>query len=236
MTQETGLAISVTDMVSMASNAIVAVAAIAAAVIAWCGLSAWRDQLSGTVEYELARRIFRGVFRRRDAVSNLRSPFILASEIPEPPPGQPETMDQAKARYYGVSKAYQARLDLLSEARREIAPDLLEAEVLWGRELKLLIRAIRNLENELIFAVGHHVELRDPDNTIEHKEAIKRIMKDRRDVLYEGGDGETDPFADDYAAAVLAVEEYLKPHLRRPGGRRKKAFVRRKIAGAEEKK
>jgi hypothetical protein len=47
----------VTDWISALSDAITATAAASAAVIAFRGVSTWRDELHGRTQYDLARRI-----------------------------------------------------------------------------------------------------------------------------------------------------------------------------------
>jgi hypothetical protein len=56
-------------------------AAIVAAVVAVLGLRAWRRQLRGQTQYELARRLLRAVYRVRDEIQGVRNPVIMASEF-----------------------------------------------------------------------------------------------------------------------------------------------------------
>lgn len=207
---------SCADVTSAVSDVVVACAAVAATITAWRGLTTWRDQLRGTVEYELARRVLKGVYYVRDAVARVRDPFMFAAEMPEPPVEKMASMSREQSRFHGISEAYQARWKQVIEARRNLDADLLEAEVVWGRDLKTRVDAVRKLEHELFIAVRHHLQLQNPDERIETREAVEKISRKLRDVLYEGGDGETDPFADDYSGSVAEVENYLRPHLRRP--------------------
>src|SRR3990170_7831809 len=54
--------------------------AIALTIIAYAGLRTWRSQLKGKTEYELARRVLHRVYGIREAVREVRKPYIGASE------------------------------------------------------------------------------------------------------------------------------------------------------------
>ena len=47
----------------------------AAAIIAGMGLYTWKNQLIGTAEYELAKRILKATYRLRDTLENVRNPI-----------------------------------------------------------------------------------------------------------------------------------------------------------------
>src|SRR5215212_10812739 len=49
--------------------------------IAIYGLVAWKRQLRGRTEYELARRVLRAVYKVRDAIQGVRNPLQSAGEI-----------------------------------------------------------------------------------------------------------------------------------------------------------
>lgn len=52
--------------------------------VALRGLSAWRRQLKGNVQYELARRLLTNVYRARDALHAVRALYVPTSETLEP--------------------------------------------------------------------------------------------------------------------------------------------------------
>lgn len=116
---------------------------------------------------------------------------------------------------HGIAKAYQARWDRVVAARRELAAELLEAEVLWGAELGSRFKAVDALERELFVAVGTHVKQNDPALHERSREALERRAAKRRDVLFGNFDDGPDAYLSEYVAAVRAIEDYLRPHLRR---------------------
>jgi len=60
---------SYAEWVAMASDIVVGIAAGVGAYVAWRGLGTWRQQLRGSSEYELSRRILRCTYQLRDAIS-----------------------------------------------------------------------------------------------------------------------------------------------------------------------
>jgi hypothetical protein len=201
------------EIVGTLSDIAVGFAALVATYIAWRGLKTWREQLSGTTEYELARRVLRALYKHRDAINAVRYSFMSVEEMPEP--DNTEEMSREKVRYHGIAKAYQGRWDLVVAANRELAPELLEAEVLWGGDLKTRFGSIEKLEHELFVAVRHHVQVHNPDLNEKRREAIERIISKRRDILFSNLDDTDDAFRVEYTAAVREIEDYLRPHLRR---------------------
>lgn len=201
------------EIVGMLSDVAVGMAAVVAAYVAWRGLKTWKEQLSGTTEYELARRVLRALYTHRNAINGVRHPFMSVEEMPEPEDAG--EMSREQVRHHGIAKAYQARWDRVMAARRELDAELLEAEVLWGAELGSRFKAIDALERELFVAVGTHVQQHDPALHARRREALERRAATRRDVLFGNFDDGPDPYLSEYVAAVRAIEDYLRPHLRR---------------------
>ncbi len=201
------------EIVGMLSDVAVGMAAVVAAYVAWRGLKTWKEQLSGTSEYELARRVLRALYTHRNAINGVRHPFMSVEEMPEPEDAG--EMSREQVRHHGIAKAYQARWDRVMAARRELDAELLEAEVLWGAELGSRFKAIDALERELFVAVGTHVQQHDPALHARRREALERRAATRRDVLFGNFDDGPDPYLSEYVAAVRAIEDYLRPHLRR---------------------
>jgi hypothetical protein len=56
------------DIVTLFKDLATIFAAVAAGIIAIMGYNAWKKQLRGKAEYELARRLLRNVYRVRDAI------------------------------------------------------------------------------------------------------------------------------------------------------------------------
>jgi hypothetical protein len=83
--------ISVADIVSMISNAVVAIAAIVALRIGVKQVNQWRAELEGRATFELARNIISLTFRFQDEYHYTRSLFTMEGESRERPKQEDET-------------------------------------------------------------------------------------------------------------------------------------------------
>ena len=202
-----------TEIATLFKDIVLSGAAITGAVVAVKGLGTWQRQLKGQSEYELSRRILVTLFKYRDAINGVRHPAMWAYEMPTPSEDEAKSMSLEKIRFYGTSKAYQARWDKVQSERTSLYADLLEAEAIWGNELKDLFKNVFGLEHELFTRVRHYIELINPDTDKESKEAISNIDKKGRDIMYDNLSDEPDEYKKDLISAIEKIEKYLKPKL-----------------------
>lgn len=202
-----------TEIVALLKDLVLSGAAITGAVVAVKGLGTWRRQLKGQSEYELSRRILVSVFKYRDAINGVRHPAMWAYEMPSPPEDEAAKMSPDQIRFYGTSKAYQARWDKVQAERTSLYADLLEAEAIWGAELKQLFKKVFDLEHELFTRIRHYIEIISPDTSEAKKVAITKIDNKARDIMYDDLSEEPDEYKKDLISAIEQIEKYLKPKL-----------------------
>jgi hypothetical protein len=200
------------ELVTLAKDLIVSGAAIVGIVVAIKGLGTWQRQLRGQSEYELSRRILVSLYKYRDAINRLRHPAIWKHEIPIPSDSQAKGMSSDQIRFHGISKAYEARWDQVQRERTGLHADLLEAGALWGSDLKTLFKVLFDLEHEIFMLVYNHIKLIDPETSEDTKEAIAKINRIKRDIMYDHL-SEDDEFRKDFGHGVEGIERYLKPKL-----------------------
>lgn len=204
---------SYTEILTILKDLILTGAAVTGAVVAVKGLGTWRAQLSGQSEYDLSRRILVSLFKYRDSIDSLRHPMMWGHEMPSPPEEESETMSDPQIRFYGTSKAYQARWDKIQEQRSALYADLLEAEAIWGNELNTLFKTLFDLQHELLTQIRHYLDLIDPDTPETTKEAIRKLDENRRDIMYDNLSDEPDEYKRDFLNGISEIENYLKPKL-----------------------
>jgi len=219
MTFGTGSFLSAVDLgawVAIGKDVALGVAAVVGATVALRGLDTWRRQLRGSVEYELARRLLRCTYRWRETIKSVRRPMVWAYEMPAPPNEDREAMSEEDVQHYGYATAYQNRWEKVVEARDELQTELLEAEVLWGKEINTRYNACFALEKELWVYLLTHLESRNPRARPGMQEAKERVLANQRDVLRElSSVGDEDAFSRDVSAAIARIEDFLKPRLRK---------------------
>ena len=194
---------------------ILTLTAVTGAYVAFQGLRTWEQQLKGSVEYNLARRILKLTYRLRNAIKQTRHPMMLSSEMSLPPDDKAQTMSQAQVSYYGISKAYQVRWEKVSNVIEELNADLLEAEALWGNEAKNIFDELYKLINELNMVIYYHLKAMNPDDTEDNRRAWSNIYRKKRDILYDTLEQGGDQYSKDFSEAIIQIENYLKPHLRK---------------------
>lgn len=202
-----------TEIVTSLKDLVLISAAITGAVVAVKGLGTWQRQLKGQSEYELSRRILVSLFKYRDAINGVRHPAMWAYEMPSPPENEAKDMTQEQIRFYGTSKAYQARWDKVQKERTSLYADLLETEAIWGDDLKTLFKKIFDLEHELATRIRHYLEQINPDRNEASKAAVREIDKKNRDIIYDLSGDKPDEYKKDMLSAIENIEKYLKPKL-----------------------
>jgi hypothetical protein len=187
----------------MVSDTIMALSAVVVAAAAIPGINAWRKQLRGKSEYELARRYLRCVFRVRDAIKNARNPFIPFAEMISSVKKQGYKEEDWRDNMKMNRAVYAERWSKVAEAISDLRVELLEAEVLWGKE------AI-DIENELR-ALAVKLKIHMEMFLDEKRNYTVKQLTDIDDVIYDRGPG--DKFNSELNNAVESIEIYLRQYL-----------------------
>lgn len=188
-------------------------ATITGAVVAVKGLSTWKRQLKGQSDYDLSRSILVSMYKYRNAINGVRHPAMFAEEMLLQPDADAEGMSLAQIRFQGKANAYQARWDKVQNELIGLNAYLLEAEALWGDELKGRFEVLFTLQHELFTCIRHFLELLNPDVEDDRKEAIKKFDENLRDIMYDNLAEDGDDYKKDFKIGVESIEIYLKPKL-----------------------
>jgi len=202
-----------TDWIGALANVVIAAAAGAGAVTAWRGLDAWRAELRGRNEYDLARRLLTALYRVREAIRAARSPSMSSSEYESRPD---RAADDRPWSGKDMRYAYQQRWNRISEPLVELDTALLEAEALWGKVLKSSRAALQKCLADLWVNIVRHLRANAPDDLpfLQRKPMTAEEIEQNDAVVWDLGEGK-DAFGDQVAAAVREFEDVLRPHLRR---------------------
>src|SRR4051794_30797021 len=71
------------EVLPVIKDCVTIIATVTGASVALIGLSAWKRQLRGKENYDLARRLLRAAYSARDAIAMIRSPLITGGEFDE---------------------------------------------------------------------------------------------------------------------------------------------------------
>lgn len=205
----------IAEVITVVKDLALSIGAAIGIYVALRGLNTWNRQLKGSVEYDLTRRLLRCSYKLREAMKGVRNPIMFGNEIPIPPEEEGKRMSFEERRYYGTSQAYQRRWDKVSEVRSELQTELLEGEVIWGKVIHEKFAPLFELQRELFSDVHAYLIVCNPSEHEESRRAMSEIRKKRREVLYSEMGEEPDPFSKDVDTAIMNIETYLKPHLRK---------------------
>ena len=202
--------------ISIGKDVVTALAALTGGIVAILGLKAWRKQLKGKTDYQLARRLLRAVYEVRDDIRLIRSPFQSAAEIAQAlkETGVSGSFQDPDFDFKTDQAVYQIRWGKLHEALSNLRVEQLEAEVSWGNEVSTRLRPLRECISKLKVAIRHHLrQLSRPQVGKHEPDAEAMEALDR--IIYEyGGSAEDEVFTNEIRKAVENIEEFLKPHLK----------------------
>jgi hypothetical protein len=189
-----------------------ALAAFGGLVIAALGLRTWKQQLRGTAEYDLARRLLRAALQVRDEIARLRNRWAVVIAQSEADNAS-STAEESKRKGWSPEferAAYDRAWRSLAAARSNLAVELTEAEVLWGTNARELIEPLDDCIAELSRAVRLHLSESAPWYRMESEDVIRA----REAILYDESIDGSDGFAKRIDTAVAKIDSALRPHLR----------------------
>lgn len=199
------------EIVTMVKDALVAVAAATTAIVAVMGLSSWNRELRGKAAFDVARSLARATYKLRDELRDCRSPFISGGEYPEGyggHMGSTSSREEADA----LSYVYRNRWKHVAEALEPFDTHTLEAEAMWGANIRSKTDQFRQCLRELRAAIDAVVE--DTAQGGENFKADRDFAKDMRSKVstYSGKDN---PLTQRIESSISEIEGELRPYLKR---------------------
>jgi hypothetical protein len=205
-----------TQRVTLAKDLVTIAAAFFAAYVAWQGLSTWHRQLRGGADFDIARRVLSAAYRIREGIMGARAPFIPVDEMIS---GMKEAglTDEQIAAARDTNKmslfAYQSRLNRISKVMTELDVAAIEAEVIWGNEIRDASSELRRCVNELFITVKLYAEQSQRSGFHPDPAEAAKLMQGYMKIVFPGHP--KDEFGDKVQAAISKIEVQVKPHLKR---------------------
>ena len=180
---------------------------VVAAYVGIRGLSTWERQLKGNAEFEVARTLARATLQLRDAIAVVRSPAMWAFEFPE---GYEALRADRKQRAAALAHGYNNRWKPLAEILLSFDLAALEAEALWGPEIKEACLNLRGCVGKLRVWLDDYLqnEGSDPNDGV----FDRTTAKEARSIIFGGSSNNA--FSTEIDSAVAGVTSLLRPHLR----------------------
>ena len=196
-------------------NIAVGISALVTAGMAFPGLKHWTRQLrrKNNLDLEAARNILRATYKIKEAVGSCRDPFLAAGEFPKDYDHQSNDPNHHARSHAHV---YNNRWEHVRNARQEFDAAVLEAEILWGRDVQAKAEELRKCLQELFRALYAYVRNIESDGA-HFKEDEKRkaqvewviglTRKPNEQFIAEDW---FEKYGDD---AIAGIETFVRPHL-----------------------
>lgn len=138
----------------MLKDVLLGCAAATTAIVAVIGLKNWSRELKGRAEFEAARNLIRATYKLRDEIARCRSPFMGGYEFPKEYVHGAQHSPEEEAR--GWAYVYRNRWEPVLSALQDFETNALEAEALWGVQIRIGTDELRQCVIELRTSVLSH--------------------------------------------------------------------------------
>lgn len=180
-------------------------------VIATFGVFTWRLQLKGKTEYELSRRLLKAVYELREAIKVVRNPAIVPEEVVSAFRKKglsDEEINKKGGIAFNTGVVYESRWENISNALSTLEVEELEAEVLWGNEIKEKTLRFKRCTYTLNLNLKRLYRQDSGQRNYGHKK-----MEEIHQVIWDDFD-DKNPFDKEINSSIKGIEEFLKPHLK----------------------
>ncbi|HEH9416839.1 TPA: hypothetical protein SIA31_000834 [Aeromonas sobria] len=201
---------SISEIVAVVKDVVLGLCAVGTFILAAYGVKNWARELKGKADFEVSRQFIRAVYKFRDEIENSRSPMTLANEYPsdyDPMNKSPEYKAQA------WSYVFSNRWKPVVNAVQELEAQALEAEALWGGEVKKLVHDL--MKNAQLLRVGMQAIVDNEINENQNFKSDPDLAMRMRGRVWKKIYCDKDEITDSIISTVEKLENYLRPYLKR---------------------
>jgi hypothetical protein len=196
----------------MAKDAVLAAAATVTAIVAVRGLRKWHQEMNGKADFDAARALGRATFKLRDEINACRSPLIRSTEYPS---GH-DFSDQRNTpenKAMATAHAFNGRWTRVQSALQDFETQNLEAEALWGAEIRTLSQALRSCVNTIYGSMEAIID--DARAGGENFKSDRDFGIRMRSNAFGSPDDDKNKLSREIKAAVEAIEKRMREKLSR---------------------
>jgi hypothetical protein len=197
------------ESISVISNTLVGLSAVAVAIIGFIGLKQWRAELTGKTKFDSARKMAVLTFQYRDEFKRARNPFTFSGESAERQKGANETPDETNLldEYFARRK----RLAPLQETLRQLYEASWEAEILLDKDINMAIIPLENSFKELFASMEAYFQTRISQAKRKGQNINDEWLQPHYKNVYGTADDEISKSIDTAANALVErLKSYIK--------------------------
>ncbi len=203
---------AILEFITAGKDIVLSLAGVATAIVAIKGLSTWNRELRGKASFDVARSLAKSAYKVRDKLQQSRSPLLSAHEFPaEYHEGGLKKTPEQKAN--GYAHVYSNRWLPVGEAMQEFDASTLEAEALWGSPVRNATSQLCKAVREVNVAIDAFISNAGAGG--EDFSTDREFGKKMRSTVSALPSDATNELNIKLAAAVQAIDNLLRPHLRR---------------------
>lgn len=201
-----------TEIASLVKDIVLSIAGVVASSCAIVGLFTWKRELRGKTKYLAAHRLLKATYTLREAIVIVRNPFIDASEFPSDyndSNGSTRAREEAAA----YSQVYTDRWKYVSDCIGDFQTNAMEAEAIWGNEIKEATDSYTNQLSYLRTAIRQYIRNKQLTGIEEHpdQEEKRRIES----IIWSENLSGSTVFTHTLNDKIKTIEDFLLPHLGR---------------------
>lgn len=199
------------EIITAIKDIVLGAAAAVTATVAILGLKSWRQELQGRAEFDAARGLARATYRLRDELASCRSPLIRAAEFPDDYKGRDKSSPREEAD--ALAHVYKRRWEPVWSAIQEFDTQVLEAESLWGKDIRDNTDALRACVSEVNIGIEALI-----DNELSggrNFESDRNFGREVRATVSASRSDDKNALSKKISGAVEDIENQLRPHLKR---------------------
>lgn len=202
---------SIPEIIAVAKDVLLGVAAVVTSIVAVRGLQSWRRELEGRAEFDTAKGLLKAMYKLREELQVFRSRFFTSnSEFPESYGliGKRSAEEEAQAWDY----VYKNRWRPVERAVQDFDTHTLEAEALWGDEIRTKAKVLRCCATDVYIAIDPVVS--DKVSGGENFESDKKFGQEMNMRISAVKENENS-LSKEIANSVANIEDFLRPRLKR---------------------
>lgn len=181
---------------------------VAGVTFGWLGLKTWHQQLQGTANHEMSRKLLVAIYSYEATLNDARDVGMSPSELSEEEAAQIRAMDPDSKRYAFSYSVYRARLGAIERSLAPVRALLLEARALWGHEVDELVVVLIKMKDEWWTVARRYASAMNPAEDAETRERYARAWIEQKGVLYVHGPD--DEFGQRFKDRLAEVEAFLR--------------------------
>jgi hypothetical protein len=167
-------------------------------IVAIVGLTTWKKELKIKTEYNIARKILLSSYKVRDALRNVRNPFLM---LDKNDPGSKRNV-------------YSKRFMEVDKASSELNVDILESEIHWGKtNIDEIFKPLFECCAKLFINVKNYLD--NEDSKRYPKGSDGKEYNEIEKIIFEISENpRIDEFSGEIQKSIEKNENYLKPFLK----------------------